>query len=193
MNSQPITPLDTFELALLAELKSSVRQGAIPVPGDPSTSPRRRLGRRGRRRTLLAVADVVVLGLVLLVPVLRPTPAYAVTGRNTGEIHVRVNRLEGAAGLEQALRERGISADVTYLAAGTKCASGRYEEVSVSGLALSISKDRFDVTIPPNSVGADDAFVLSASVVPIPTGVWVAVDFGVARGAVAPCRVVDAP
>ena len=134
----------------------------------------------------------MVLGLVL-VPVLRPTPAYAVTGRNSGEIHVRVNRLEGAAGLEQALAEHGITADVTYLPAGKECARGRYEEVRASGLLLSIGADRFDVTIPPNSVGADNAFVLSASVVLIPNGLRADVDFGIAHGAVAPCRVVDAP
>lgn len=194
MNAQPSTQLDTFETALLAELKSVVGQRTTTAPDDsctPSRTPHP--WRRSRRRILIAVTAVSVLALVLLVPLLRPTPAYAVTGRNTGEVHVRVNRLEGATGLEQALRQRGIPADITYLPAGKKCASGRYSDVAASGLLLSIGVDRFEVTIPPNSVGKDDTFVLSASVVVIPHGVRVAVDFGIAHGPVAPCRVVDAP
>lgn len=117
----------------------------------------------------------------------------AVSGRNNGEVTVRVNRLEGADGLERALSEHGITADVTYLPADKVCAPGRYAAVDTPGLTLSVSADRFEVTIPPGAVGKDDSFVLSAAVVPLAKGVRVAVDFDIAHGPIAACQVVDAP
>ena len=122
-----------------------------------------------------------------------PTPAYAVSGRSNGEVKVRVTRLEGAEGLVRALGARGIAADVTYLAAGTQCAPGRYAPVRTPGLMLAVGSDWFEVTIPRNAVGKDDTFVLSASIVPIPHGFRASVDFDIAEGVVAPCRAVDAP
>ncbi len=131
--------------------------------------------------------------MALLVPHLGPTPAYAVTGRNNEQVKVKVNRLEGAESLEQALRERGIAADITYLPPNKECAPGRYSDRRTPGLLLSVSADRFEVTIPPNAVGKNDTFVLSAAVVPIANGLEAIVESGIAAGPVAPCRVIDAP
>lgn len=194
MNNRPDTDLDTFEAALLTELRGAVGQAATAASQDhrvPARAPHPR--HRRRWQVLVGAMAAAALGVALLVPNLGPTPAYAVTGRNNEEVRVKVNRLEGAGGLEQALRERGIRADVTYLPTDKQCAPGRYSDVGPTGLILSVSADRFEVRIPPNAVGNDDTFVLSAAVMPIPDGAQVIVDFGIAHGPVAPCRVIDGP
>lgn len=193
MNHQPVTNLDTFELALLTELKAVVSQTMTTPEEDctPDRPPHRR--HRSRWQLSIAAAAAAALAVALLVPGVGTTPAYAVTGRNNGEVRVKVNRLEGADSLEQALREHGIPADITYLPENKKCAPDRYAELRTPRLTLSVAADWFEVTIPPGSVGKDDTFVLSAAVVPIPHGVKVTVDFGIAHGAVATCKVVQGP
>lgn len=193
MTNRPTTKLDSFETALLAELREEVRQRADlppvvpPVPANPSHA-------RHRRRWIAAAATTAAaLAIATQVPGIGPTPAYAVTGRNDGQIKVRVNRLEGADSLEQALRKRGIPADITYLPAGKECAPHRYTDRSVSGMSLEVASDWFRVTIPPGAVGEDDMFVLSASVVPTPNGFQATTEFGIAHGTVTPCQVIDSP
>ena len=115
------------------------------------------------------------------------------TGRNDRRVTVKVNRLEGSDGLEQALQQRGIPADITYLPPGKECAPDRYDELRTPGMSLAVSAERFEVRIPANAVGRGDTFVMSASVVPLPNGLEADVEFGIAHGPVAPCRVVDAP
>ena len=193
MNHDSATPLDSFETALLAQLKSIVTETAVAGPAEPAApgpSPTRR--RRAWYASIAAMA-AAALAAILAVHGLWPTPAYAVSGRNNGEVRVRVMRLEGADRLERALSDRGIPADITYLPAGKQCAPGRYTAVRTPGLSLTVSSDDFRVTIPPGAVGADDTFVLSAAVVPIPNGFRASVDFDIAHGPVAPCRIVDGP
>lgn len=194
MNNRPTTHLDVFEAALLTELKSAVSDAATAAPeGGPAPLGQPHLRQRKRWYIPIAAAAAAALAIALLVPGLGPTPAYAVSGRDNGEVSVRVTRLEGADGLEQALREHGIPADITYLPPGKKCASGRYTALDTPGLSLTIGADMFEVTIPPNAVGKDDTFVLSASVVPFPNGFRAAVDFDIAHGEVAPCQITNAP
>jgi hypothetical protein len=194
MTHQSATQLDTFETALLTELKAAVSETATAAPrGGPGTLDRPDVRHLRRWPIPVALAAAAALATALLVPGLSPTPAYAVTGRNDGEVHVRVTRLEGADGLEQALREHGIPADISYLPAGKECAPGRYTDVRTPGMVLGVSLNEFEVTIPPGAVGEDDTFVLSAAVVPIQDGFQATVDFGIAHGAVEPCQVVDSP
>lgn len=178
--------LDTFEAALLAELIAAVRQ---PEPADPSPAQPTRL--RRRRPWILAAA--ALLAAAVLVPVVRPTPAFAVTGRDNGEVRVKVNRLEGADELERALGKRGIAADITYLPPGKECAPGRYVPIRTPGLSLSVSAYKFWVTIPPGSVGTGDTFVLEASVIPSENGVQATVNFDITAGPIGPCNVIDSP
>lgn len=191
MTERPATHLDAFEAALLTELTEELRTGTPPT----APAPWQRQPRTPHRKRWIAAAATAAAALVVVtqVPGLGPTPAYAVTGRNDGEIKVRVNRLEGAESLEQALRERGIAADITYLPPGKECAPNRYAERRTPGMVLSVALKWFEVTIPPGSVGKDDTFVLSASVVPIPNGFQATTDFGIAHGAVRPCQVIDSP
>ena len=113
---------------------------------------------------------VAVLLAALLIPAARPEPAFALTGRNGEKITVHVMRLDGAAQLEQALRERGVASDITYLPPGKGCAPNRYTKRDTHGLLLGMDEKSFDITIPPHAVGPKDTFVLSASVTPQSNG-----------------------
>lgn len=101
-------------------------------------------------------------------------------------------RLEGAGALEEALLERGIPADITYLSPDTACAPGRYDDVRTPGLSLTVGADRFEVTIPAGAVEEGNTFVMSAAVQPTENGARSTVDFGIAADTVAPCTVIDA-
>lgn len=194
MTSKPSPILDSFESALLHRLKQEVESrhdAGLVEPAAPSELPVR--GGRRRWYTAAALVAASVTTAALTTHTLLPTPAYAVTGRNGSEITVKVMRLEGAGKLEQALRDRGIPADVTYLPMGKACAPDRYQAVQTPGLMLTVGQERFEVTIPANAVGKGDTFVLAASVAPIESGVRATVNFDIAHGPVAPCKIVDAP
>lgn len=196
MNNPPSSDLDPFEVALLTHLKAAVAAGELSAsPLTPSARVAARVPHR-RRRWQVAVVAAAATGaaaVVLFVPGSGTTPAYAVTGRNNGQVHVEVTRLEGADGLERTLRDHGIAADVTYLPPHKACAHDRYTERPAPGLTLAVGADLFEVSIPPDTVGKEDTFVLSASVVPIPNGANFSVEFGIAEGPVAPCQIIDAP
>ncbi|SDS36926.1 hypothetical protein SAMN04488543_1598 [Friedmanniella luteola] len=185
MTDRPTTELDPFESALLTELKA-----ILPPAAAAEAAPARSWVAPRRWQLTVAGVAAAALAVALLVPGLGPTPAYAVTGGNNGEVRVKVNRLEGAEGLERALAEHGIPADITYLPEGKECAAGRYTEVHTPGLTLGVAATKFYVTIPPGAVGKDDTFVLDASVVPRPNGVQARVSFGFGNGPIKPCHIV---
>lgn len=193
--------LDTFESRLLAELRREVASAPVPAPAP---------GRTRRRALALAagVAAATVLGVVL-VPGLGTTPAYSVQEGNAGEVVVEVNRPEDAAGLERALEERGIAADITYLPMMQTCAPGRFTEVDRKvGMSLSIGEDLVRVTLPPGAVREGETFVMALSVVPftdeqiaevseregqrVVDGASSSVSAEVASGPVGPCEAVPA-
>ena len=183
--------LDTFEQALLLQLRTRVEQTATSDRARSVKASRRRSGRAWHAS---AAAVVAILGLALLIHVVRPEPAFAVTGRNGSKITVKVARLEGADRLEQALHDRGVSSDITYLPPGKSCAENRYTQRHTPGLGLTVSADHFTVTIPPGAVGSKDTFVLSAAVtITSANGIWTVVDYGIATGPVSPCTIIDAP
>lgn len=191
MTNRDDVQLDGFETRLLTELRAEVDARAIHA--EPVTLPTAKP--RHRRLWYVPVtgaAAAAAVAIALVVTVARPTPAYAVTGRNGEEITVTVNRLEGAGALQAALRERGVSSDIQYLPMDTQCLPGRYTAIDTPGLSLQVGGDLFKVTIPAVAVGAGDTFVLSASVTPTDGGVRAIVHFDVAQGAVAQCQVVPA-
>jgi hypothetical protein len=152
---------------------------------------------RRPKLALTSAGGLLAAGLVIVtvVTVSRPLPAYAVSGGNGKEVKVKVNRLEGAHALEEALRKKGIAAEITYLPSRQRCQPDRYVDDTPRGTSLSVGAYRFEVTIPPGAVGTGETFVLSASVTPLDggTGVSAAVDYGVAKGAVAACTPTDLP
>jgi hypothetical protein len=108
MNSS--TQLDSFETALLAELRREVTELPAPVAAPvPMRRPRRlRLAAVGA--TGFAACAVAVFGLGSG----GGTPAYAVDENGAGDVTVTIHRLDDAAGLEKALADHGIDADVSY-------------------------------------------------------------------------------
>lgn len=193
----PPSDLDPFESRLLAELRREVAVVDTPAPG------------RTRRRGLALAAGVAATAVVgvVLVPGLGTTPAYSVQEGNAGEIVVEVNRPEDAAGLEQALGEYGIAANITYLAWPLTCIEDRYVDAppeQTRGMTLSIGSNTLRITLPPGSVLPGDTVVLSLShreVGPGPDtedgirnlgGSESSVDLGVTPGPVGPCEAVPA-
>jgi hypothetical protein len=195
------TELDTFETRLLAELRQHVSDSASS-PAPRRTAPRWVLGSA-------AAAAAAIVG-VLLVPGLGTTPAYSVQEGNAGEIEVEVNRLEDAAGLEAALAEHSVRADVRYLPWGQECAPGRYTAVdrSLSGMSVTSGSSTLRVVLPPGAVRDGETFVMwvsgremtpeeMASIgaeegVEVTQGFHSSVEVDVASGPVAPCEVVPA-
>lgn len=89
---------------------------------------------------------------------------------------VRVQRPEDAEGLETALDEYGITADITYVPEHQICAPGRYTPVDrrLSGMTISTGPDRLE--------GVTDQGGFSGST-----------DFDVTAGPVRPCSGVPNP
>lgn len=188
-------PLDSFETALLSRLRDQVQ--------EPTAASHR----IRRSRLLLAAAATVAAAaaMVVVVPGLGSTAAYSVQEGNSGTITVEVRRLEDAEGLEAALAEYGVNADITYVPNGRTCAPGRYTPVyrKLSGMELEVGRERLKVTLPPGAVRVGETFVLSvsgkvmsASSAPSVAGETVSdvfnstTDFDVTAGPVQPCRVI---
>jgi hypothetical protein len=103
--------LDTFETALLAELRREVAEHPAPAPAA-RRQPRRRLKLVAAGAVVAAAATVAAVGMTGGGPT--ASPAYAVEQNGDGGVIVTVHRLDDAAGLEQALVDSGIDADVSY-------------------------------------------------------------------------------
>ncbi|GAB3034445.1 hypothetical protein GCM10011376_20430 [Nocardioides flavus (ex Wang et al. 2016)] len=160
MTTQTPVPdeLDAFETRLLVELRREVATTPSTEAAPSSV--------RTRRRALAVAAGVAATAVlaVVLVPGLGTTPVYSVQEGNAGEIEVEINRPEDAAGLERALEEHGIEADITYLPDLQGCAPGRYTEVGRDvRLSLSIGDDLVRVTLPPGAVRDGETFVMVLS------------------------------
>jgi hypothetical protein len=105
------TQLDSFETALLTELRREVAEHPTPAPAPAVVRrPKRRLRLAAVAATGVAASVVAVFGLGGS----GGSPAYAVDENSAGDVIVTVHRLDDAAGLEQALKAKGIDADVSY-------------------------------------------------------------------------------
>ncbi len=187
--------LDSFETELLDELRAVVavrattarERGLDPVPVAP-VSPRRPR-RRFRAAALLtaAAASTAVVTLHGLVG----SPAFAVQQRPDGTIEVQVNRLEDAAGLEAALRELGVEADIRYLGRNLQCAAPRFRDGPVApGSVTRFSVgDGIELTLDRRDVSSGETVVIAAS--RITDGVHA--EMGIAVGPVARCEPVPIP
>lgn len=185
--------LDTFESALLAELQQFVGERDRPTTA-----------RRPRRLVPVVGVVAVTTCAAMLLPGVGTTAAYSVQEGNAGEIHVQVERLEDAAGLERELQEWGIDADVTYVEDGGQCAPRRYEAVPGSrGMSYVVGAATFEVTLAPGAVRAGETLVIAASLVRLPPdaepdadgirdagGVRVWLQADVTAGPVGPCAPV---
>lgn len=102
-------PLDSFESALLSELRDVVTERS-------ASQPRRRkplLVAVAAAATVAASVGAVVFGLGPGGPA-PASAAYSVSTQADGDIVVKIRRLDDADGLERALAEHGITAKVSY-------------------------------------------------------------------------------
>lgn len=99
--------LDTFEQSLLTELRGHVAERAA----SPQAPRPRRRSWRWAAVPVAAAGAAIAVGVALM----QPTAAYAVT-ESDGEVLVSIHRLDDAEGLERALAEHGVEAEVDYSA-----------------------------------------------------------------------------
>lgn len=178
--------LDSYETALLAELRTYVAERQVTA-----TRPRR----TWKRVAFAGIAAAAAAGIaVVSLPGAGPAPAYAVTEGGDGRVHVTVSALEDASGLEDALAEHGIAADVTYLPAGQTCDMPRFTPAPPPAdgtmIGIETTADGFGVDLPADIVGDGQTLVI-ASTEPGPVDpaapVLSTTSIGVAQGAVAAC------
>jgi hypothetical protein len=148
-----------------------------------------------------------------------PTPAaFAVEPQEGGGVTIKVYSLEDASGLEEALEEAGIRAQVTWLPPGETCDETRFspsiaklpgggglsgfDMAGPGALTISVAQTRrargepvANINLDPAAFRADQSVVLFGSPKPFggdPEGGFEA-HFQVIEGAVEPCRPVSAP
>jgi hypothetical protein len=120
----PLLPDDATVKARRAALVDAVGPGGRgPRPADPWR-------RRGPRLALGGAMALAAVAAALVVSAGRDdsSKAFAVEPQDGGGVTIRIYSLEDASGLEAALEEAGIKAQVTWLPAGKVCREPHYEE-----------------------------------------------------------------
>ena len=129
-----------FEGRLLAQLKAEVaKRGAEEASHEVARSPRPEPPRRRRWSVprLAMGGAAAALGAVALALVVggggdNAPEAFAVETQDGGGVTISVHSLEDASGLEAALVEAGIPAQVDWLPAGMTCREPRYAPSEVT-------------------------------------------------------------
>jgi hypothetical protein len=125
-------PQSDFEQRLLTRLKAVVAErgtaaaAAEAANAQPAMSSWRR---RGPRLALGAGIALAAIAVVLIVSAGgdNASKAFAVEPQQGGGVRIKVYSLEDASGLEQALQDAGIQAQVTWLPAGKVCREPHYK------------------------------------------------------------------
>jgi hypothetical protein len=103
-------PLDTFEAALLTELRQYVSTRDVSTRASGAAEP----STWRRRVTTLGAAAAAAVAITIGAIALRPEAAYAVDVEADGDVVVTIRSLEDADGLEEALADEGVEAVVEY-------------------------------------------------------------------------------
>lgn|GEM_PF-867028 len=134
--SQEQKPNPDFEQRLLARLKAVVAErGAAAAAAEASeaqaASPSWR--RRGPRLALGAAIALAAVAAALIVSAGgdNTSKAFAVEPQDGGGVTIKIYTLEDASGLERALEDAGIQAQVTWLPAGMTCREPHYTPSTV--------------------------------------------------------------
>ncbi len=199
------------------------RRGAlVDAVGSGGRGPQRAPGRR-RRTARLALGAAMAMAVIAAVLIFRaggdPTPAaFAVEPQEGGGVTIRVYSLEDASGLEDALEDAGIRAQVSWLPLGKTCDETRFTPsiaklpgggslggftiggpgtltISVGSTRSSRGRPAANVNLDPAAFRPDQSVVLFGSPKPFggdPEGGFEA-HFQVVEGPVEPCRPVSAP
>lgn len=135
MSPEQKPPAD-FEQRLLARLKAVVAErGAAASAAEtartrPATSSWRRRAPRLALGAGIALAAVAV-ALIVSAGGDNASKAFAVEPQKGGGVKIKIYSLEDASGLEQALEDAGIRAQVTWLPAGKVCREPHYKPTIV--------------------------------------------------------------
>lgn len=128
-------PQPDFEQRLLARLKAVVAErGAAAADAEAQAQAATPSWRRRAPRLALGagvVLTAVVVALIVSAGGDNPSKAFAVEAQKGGGVKIRIYRLEDASGLEEALEDAGIQAQVTWLPAGTVCREPHYKPTIV--------------------------------------------------------------
>jgi len=128
-------PQPGFEQRLLERLKAVVAErgeaASAAEAATENTTPSWR--RRAPRLALGAGLALAAIAVALIVSAGgdNPSKAFAVEPQAGGGVTIKVYRLEDASGLEQALEDAGIRAQVTWLPAGKVCREPHYRPAVV--------------------------------------------------------------
>lgn len=184
--ASPRTPLDSFEKALLAELRETVQSHRHAPAGDTS---RRVMGRSWPRRALaLAAGGAAAAAVVTTWQLSTPeAPAYAITHRDDRSISFVLNDPAAVEDLEEDLAARGVATDITVLPIGQVCAPGRFEPGAVPANQYAGPDG---ATIPADLLTPGQTLVIEYSGSPAdlkPDGGTIATSLTITDGPVAPC------
>jgi hypothetical protein len=216
--SQEQKPNPDFEQRLLARLKAIVAErGAAAAEAAEAQAASSSWRRHGPRLALGAVTALAAVAVALIVSAGgdNPPAAFAVEAQEGGGVRIEVYRLSDASGLEEALEEAGIQAQVTWLPAGKVCREPHYKPSLVhlpgggtlGGMTMGgpggpmtiavgeVSDDEMaNLSLDPKAFRPDQSVVISGTPTPHdgdPEGGSIA-SLGVAKGPVEPCEPVPA-
>ena len=148
----PPRPLDSYETALLHELRGEVERRAVLTSDVPATATVTPARRTVRRRLVLAGASVAAVAAAVTVPLaLGGSAAYAVSPNSDGSVTVTIQRPEDADGLQRALAANGVNAEVDYVPSGYVCDPERYTPAdgpSTGPVSVQSSAEGMTFTVP---------------------------------------------
>jgi len=129
-------PRPDFEQRLLARLKAVVAERGAAAAAAEAANVQTATPSWRRRTPRLALGAGIALAALAVVLIVsaggdNPSKAFAVEPQAGGGVKIKIYSLEDASGLEQALKEAGIKAQVTWLPAGKVCREPRYKPTIV--------------------------------------------------------------
>jgi hypothetical protein len=129
-------PRPDFEQRLLARLKAVVAERGAAAAAAEAAEAQDATPSWRRRAPRLALGAGVALAAIAVALIVsaggdNPSKAFAVEPQAGGGVTIKIYRLEDASGLEQALEDAGIRAQVTWLPAGKVCREPHYTPTMV--------------------------------------------------------------
>lgn len=130
--SQEQKPQADFESRLLARLRAVVAERGAAATAAEAAKAQAATSSWRRRAPRLALCAGVALAAVAVALIVsaggdNPAKAFAVEPQKGGGVRIKVYSLEDASGLEEALEDAGIKAQVTWLPAGKVCREPHYK------------------------------------------------------------------
>lgn len=130
--NQEQKPQADFEQRLLARLKAVVAERGAAAAAAEAAKAQATTPAWRRRTPRLALGAGVALAAIAIALVVsagggNTSKAFAVEPQQGGGVRIKIYSLEDASGLEQALQDAGIQAQVTWLPAGKVCREPHYK------------------------------------------------------------------